>query len=100
MSYICQNCHLQQPPKTPQHTLVTETRKVEYEVVRDRVTSTEVGFEIAREIRVCPKCRIILTPKVEVGAKPVISQSELKKVLRSQRKSKLLDEEDEDEGLD
>ena len=65
MSYICDNCHVSQLPRTPAIPVVTETRKVEYMnhvLVRDgddegtvkEVTSK--GFETVTEIRVCPGC--------------------------------------------
>lgn len=63
MSYICGNCHVSQPPRTPAIPIVVETRKVEYTVQsRDPendeafITKVVKGSEVVKEVRVCPGC--------------------------------------------
>ena len=93
MSYKCQNCGKQQPPKTPQHSVIVDQRDV-----INIVGEMEIpGVEITKEIKVCPPCYKVLVPPTPFG-EVVIKPSDIRKAERAARKRiEREDEEAEDE---
>ncbi len=92
MSYKCQKCGVNQPPRTPQHKVVTETHTVE------RVVDGELvrGSDISKEIVVCPPCHKELTPTPDPN-KVILKPSDLRKIERASRKRLNRDEEDDED---
>ncbi len=91
MSYKCGNCGVQQPPRTPQHPIVVQTRK-------SVIISGDVEIptsQIVKEIKVCPACKVKLEPKPPLV--DVIKPSDIRKAERATRKrSELFDDTDID----
>lgn len=62
MAYVCAECLVPQPAKTPQKTIVVSTRPRTYEGGYDEDGKLKVskGEEIEREAKVCPGCYAVL----------------------------------------
>ena len=60
MSFICDRCNRQQPKGTKPEKVIVETRKKEYPVVyNENIKLSDnggSGYEIVKEISVCPRC--------------------------------------------
>ncbi len=59
MGFRCGNCHKTQDAKTKENKVVTQIRKVIYSPVKDnngKITKIPEGYEIVKELSLCPKC--------------------------------------------
>lgn len=58
MSFICENCNQAQKDGTKMNKVITRIRKVLYPVIKDKEEKIRIpeGFEIVKELSVCPLC--------------------------------------------
>lgn len=72
--FKCQSCKQTQPAGTKMNKVVTQIRKVTYPPVKDKegnITRVPDGFEIVKELCVCPSCSTKQYNSVLVGSKTI-----------------------------
>jgi len=85
MSFKCQKCNVQQPSGQPMNKVVTESRPkkytYQYGTEYKEATETSEGWEIKKEMAVCPTCYKEMTGEeaqkvqVEVPVKPRVQHA-------------------------
>jgi hypothetical protein len=73
MSFKCQSCGKSQPAGTKEAKVVTEVRAVTYPETKDKFGKPFIpeGYEIAKELRICPDCLNKNFQTVVVGSKVI-----------------------------